>query len=218
MLEEDAHAAKPPHTRRARGRPKVAPDETQRAHIMDVGRSIFLERGFGRATMDEVAARAHVSKQTLYRFFTNKSDLFAAVVETHRHTMLALPGNYDHLGLEDALKAIVRFDINAEQDRERHALLEVVFYESAAHPELRETVFRHGVEKSRRDLADWIQKRMESGQFVAGDAELVAQILMDMIFGAGRPLRPPGELEDPDARRRRLEKCLSLFLYGIMAR
>lgn len=205
-------------TARPRGRPKVTSDAARRAQIVDVGRRLFLERGYGRATMGEVASRAHVSKQTLYRFFPSKAALFAAVVEAHRHAMLALPGPWEDLPLDAALAAIFRVDIDEAADRERHALLAVAFRESPAHPELGEAILRHGVTKSRGDLARWLEDRAAAGELVVDDAEALAQILMDMMFGAARPPPPFGETEPVETRRRRLKLCIAVFLDGTRVR
>ena len=50
------------------------------AELLAVARDLFLERGFAGATMQDVAARAGVSKTSLYREHASKDDLFAAVV------------------------------------------------------------------------------------------------------------------------------------------
>ncbi|RJG05135.1 TetR/AcrR family transcriptional regulator [Noviherbaspirillum cavernae] len=41
---------------------------------------LFVERGFAATRLDDVAARAGVSKGTLYLYFTNKEELFKAVI------------------------------------------------------------------------------------------------------------------------------------------
>ncbi|RJF97826.1 TetR/AcrR family transcriptional regulator [Noviherbaspirillum saxi] len=41
---------------------------------------LFVERGYAATRLDDVAARAGVSKGTLYLYFTNKEELFMAVV------------------------------------------------------------------------------------------------------------------------------------------
>lgn len=218
MLDDDTDGASAVPAKRLRGRPKVVSDAEQRVRIVEVGRGIFLERGFGRTTMDEVAARAHVSKKTLYRFFAKKLELFAAVVEAHRHSMLAFPEGLDQLGIEEALRVVVRFDIDVAEDRERHALLEMAFFGSVVHPELREVILLHGIEKSRLDLAAWLRRRSAAGQLVVDDADLTGGILMDMVFGASRTPPYQGEVEAPEARRRRLEGCITLFLRGALPR
>jgi TetR/AcrR family transcriptional repressor of mexJK operon len=45
-----------------------------------VARAVFLEHGFARTTMDAVAARARISKASLYQAHPSKDALFAAVV------------------------------------------------------------------------------------------------------------------------------------------
>lgn len=58
-----------------RGRPRdPAVDEA----IMEATASLLAEAGFEALTMEQVAARAGVSKASLYRRFTNRSDLLAA--------------------------------------------------------------------------------------------------------------------------------------------
>src|ERR1700739_4507230 len=44
---------------------------------------LFVERGYAATRLDDIATRAGVSKGTLYLYFTNKEDLFKAVVREH---------------------------------------------------------------------------------------------------------------------------------------
>ncbi len=53
----------------------------KRALIIQAGRAVFLARGFGAASMDEIAAKAGVSKMTVYRHFRSKELLFAGVID-----------------------------------------------------------------------------------------------------------------------------------------
>jgi AcrR family transcriptional regulator len=54
-------------------------ERTRRA-IVQAALEVFVQHGYVGATTDEVAARAAVSKQTLYRNFADKQHLFAEVV------------------------------------------------------------------------------------------------------------------------------------------
>jgi AcrR family transcriptional regulator len=51
-----------------------------RDHIVVVAKNVFLELGFERASMDEVAARARTSKRSVYAHFESKEKLFLAVI------------------------------------------------------------------------------------------------------------------------------------------
>jgi AcrR family transcriptional regulator len=47
-----------------------------RQHIADVAMRLFVQRGFDRVTVAEVAAEARVSEKTVFNYFPTKEDLF----------------------------------------------------------------------------------------------------------------------------------------------
>jgi AcrR family transcriptional regulator len=68
-----------------------------REHILWIAKDVFLEMGFERASMDEVASRAATSKRSLYAHFESKEKLFLAVVDLVRGLFLRklkTPGDY----------------------------------------------------------------------------------------------------------------------------
>lgn len=82
--------------------------EELRNHILWVAKSVFLEMGFERASMDVVANRAETSKRSLYAHFESKEKLFLAVVELVRGLFLnrlRMPGDYS----EKPAEALVLF-------------------------------------------------------------------------------------------------------------
>ena len=54
--------------------------ERKRRAIFEAATELFLQHGYREASMDEVAARAAVSKQTVYKQFASKEALFVAIV------------------------------------------------------------------------------------------------------------------------------------------
>ncbi|MGH6834913.1 MAG: TetR/AcrR family transcriptional regulator [Methylocella sp.] len=59
---------------------RVPRGDKRREEIATIAESIFLERGYTETTMQLVAARAGASKETLYRHFGNKEELFAEII------------------------------------------------------------------------------------------------------------------------------------------
>ncbi len=49
----------------------------RRQEILDAARQVFFERGFHQPTVDDVAARAEVSKGTIYLYFASKEEILA---------------------------------------------------------------------------------------------------------------------------------------------
>ena len=56
--------------------------EARPAELMSAALDLFVERGFAATRHDEVAARAGVSKGTLYLYFSSKEELFKAVIRS----------------------------------------------------------------------------------------------------------------------------------------
>ncbi len=54
--------------------------EARPAELLDAALGLFVEKGFAAAHVDEVAARAGVSKGTLFLYFSSKEELFKEVV------------------------------------------------------------------------------------------------------------------------------------------
>lgn len=79
-----------------------------RLRIVDAAYESFWRRGFRRASVDAIAARAGLTKRTVYAYFRSKDDLLAAVLQRYeelaeqrlRHIGDRLPP--DRIGLVDS--------------------------------------------------------------------------------------------------------------------
>jgi AcrR family transcriptional regulator len=70
----------PPNGRNGRPRVRMTGKE-RRQQLLDIGRSLFAERGFEATSIEEIAARAGVSKPVVYEHFGGKEGLYAVVVD-----------------------------------------------------------------------------------------------------------------------------------------
>lgn len=76
---------------RRRGRPPAQHAGLLEERVLQVATALFLERGFGRTTLDLVAQQAQVGKSSLYARYPGKGALFDAVVS---HSIQAM---FDHM-------------------------------------------------------------------------------------------------------------------------
>lgn len=53
--------------------------QLRRRQIMDAAREVFAAKGFGRATMEQIAERAEYKPATLYLYFKNKQELYTSL-------------------------------------------------------------------------------------------------------------------------------------------
>ena len=80
--------------RSGRGRMTAA---ERREQLVDISRRIFAERGFDGTSIEEIAARAGVSKPVVYEHFGGKEGLYAVVVDREVRRLLGM--------MQDSLKA-----------------------------------------------------------------------------------------------------------------
>jgi AcrR family transcriptional regulator len=87
---------------------RTLPKDQRRERIIWAAKSMFLEKGFDAANMDDVAAMAGTTKPTVYAHFATKEALFAAVVELVKGFFLGKlkePSAY----AADPVEAVARF-------------------------------------------------------------------------------------------------------------
>ena len=203
---------------RKRGRPKVSSDEDKRAHIVEVAGRVFVRCGYAGSTTALVASEAGVSKQTLYKLFQSKEELFAAVVGAHRRLMLALPRPAEGIPIAESLERIFMIDMDEDMDEDRAGFLQLVFREAAQFPELIDILQREGMLASRQELADWLNERRAEGRLSLEDPASGARMLMDMVLGGLGP--PEGRAQawaDRAELLAHLRRCIAIFAAGVGA-
>ncbi|MEG1117818.1 MAG: helix-turn-helix domain-containing protein, partial [Janthinobacterium sp.] len=66
------------------GRPRAADMEARMDNLLHTAGCLFLEKGYGKVSLEMIAREAHVAVRTIYVKFGGKSGLFNAVVELRR--------------------------------------------------------------------------------------------------------------------------------------
>ena len=79
---------RPSSTRRTR-RVRMTGKE-RREQLLDIGRILFADKGFEGTSVEEIAARAGVSKPVVYEHFGGKEGLYAVVVDREMRQLLDL--------------------------------------------------------------------------------------------------------------------------------
>jgi AcrR family transcriptional regulator len=75
-----AGPAAPPRARVRRERVRMTGKE-RREQLIDVGRTLFADKGFDAVTIEEIAAKAGVSKPVVYEHFGDKTGLYEVIVD-----------------------------------------------------------------------------------------------------------------------------------------
>ncbi|MCE5290184.1 MAG: TetR/AcrR family transcriptional regulator [Nocardiaceae bacterium] len=62
----------------------------RRKQLIDVGRSLFAERGYDGTSIEEIAQRAQVSKPVVYEHFGGKEGIYAVIVDREMSRLLGM--------------------------------------------------------------------------------------------------------------------------------
>ncbi|WP_404710338.1 TetR/AcrR family transcriptional regulator [Sphingomonas sp. MMS24-J13] len=159
--------------------------QARRRSIVEVARAVFLRDGFAGTTMSAVAAALGGSKETLWRHFTTKEDLFAAVVEAetagYSTEMIGLlDGSH---GLVTTLEAFCRRFIEIVTSPDVIALHRLIVGETGRFPELGRIFFARGPGMVEQRLIRFMAIHMDSGTLRAGDPAEAAQMLISLCLG-----------------------------------
>ncbi|MEV5506879.1 TetR/AcrR family transcriptional regulator [Streptomyces orinoci] len=122
--------------------PKTAPDASRRSErsrraILDAALELVGETGYQRLTIEAIAARAGVGKQTIYRWWPSKAavllDAFAALGEEAAAGETELPDTGD---LEADLKLVLRTTVDELNSPRFDAAYRALAAESIVNPEV----------------------------------------------------------------------------------
>lgn len=198
--------------------------EARPGELLDAALDLFVEKGFAATRAEEVAARAGVSKGTLFLYFQSKEELFKAVITEN------IAGRFTEWNAEfDAFTGssadMLRYAMNMWWERigvtRASGITKLIISEAHNFPEVtafyRSEVIQPGQALIRRIL----QRGVDRGEFTVADMDYaVFSVISSMVFlvmakhsvGAcvpdDRPLDP----------RRYIESQASIILNGLAAR
>lgn len=97
-----------------RGRRVRMTGAERREQLLDIGRALFAEKGFEGTSVEEIAAKAGVSKPVVYEHFGGKEGLYAVVVDREMRQLLdmvtgALTAGHPRELLEQAAFALLDY-------------------------------------------------------------------------------------------------------------
>ena len=121
----------------------------KQAAIVGAAAEVFLSTGYAGASMDEIASRSGVSKQTVYKHFSSKEALFIAVMtqmmgEADTAVHLGLPKVEDRTQLEAYLLDYAVRQLTIVLTPGLMQLRRVVIAEAERFPELAKVLYARG--------------------------------------------------------------------------
>ena len=163
----------------------------KRQSILSAGQQLFLEHGYRGTSMDQVAATASVSKQTVYKHFGEKRELlFAIVTDALDGTATAIGDRIaalpDSTDLDTDLAVLASDYLRAVIKEPVVQLRRLVIGEANRVPELARLYYEHAPLRTLRTLADAFARLHERGALTVPEPSLAAEHFAFLIIG--RPI------------------------------
>ncbi len=155
--------------------------------IREAAIGIFLASGYEGATMEEIAVRAGVSKQTVYKHFSDKQNLFADIVLSTTNDMDALVGLIadrltDTTDLAEDLGKLAESFLNALMQPRVLRLRRLVISSADRFPEIATAWYENGFERALGALSRSFQALAERQLLVVDDPLMAAEHFVGMLF------------------------------------
>jgi AcrR family transcriptional regulator len=177
----------------------------KRAAILGAATEVFLRNGYLGTSMDEIAALAAVSKQTVYKHFADKESLFSEIVVSTVNE-ISDPNHEEVLALSDAIdvEAELRGFAHRQMGRVMQPRLlqlrRLVIGESGRFPELGRLFYQRGAGRTIAALARAFEALAARGELELDDPEMAASqfnwLIMSMpvnqamLLGEDEPATP----------------------------
>ncbi len=207
----------------AQGEPRSV---RKRRAILEAAATLFLADGYRGTSMDEIAALAGVSKQTVYKHFDDKERLFVEIVTTTvdeisdavHEEVLALRDSGD---VEADLRDLARRQLRSVMQPRLLALRRLVIGEAGRFPELGRAFYERGPGRTIEALAAAFDGLVERGALELDDSSLAASHFNWLIMSAPineAMLLGRDEAPSPAAIRRHADGGVRAFLAAYAGR
>jgi AcrR family transcriptional regulator len=176
--------------------------EARPSEIVEAALACFAEKGFAATRLDDIAARAGITRGTLYLYFTSKEELFKEVVRQAVLPILASRERQFARTDQPASEQLQRFLLSIPEalaGSPLPAIPKIIVAEAQNFPELAEFYFNEVLSRARRNLKAVLRRGVKRGEFRKIDIDhvfycvvgpIAASVIWRNIFGRFDPDAP----------------------------
>jgi AcrR family transcriptional regulator len=211
----DTETAKAPC--RKGGRPTRDAADRLTAHVVSCAASLFTHFGYAGTSVEAIAAAAQVGKNTIYRRFATKAELFEAVVDQLMGKVLPPPGEVAaEQDVTDALRRLGISLVEAALNPETTALQRLIIAEAERFPEIAgiciERAYKPAVARARAILTGAFPPTATAGALDFAAQQFVASLAYRPHLYA---LLGRREFSSPDEIAGYVDRALAIFSAGL---
>jgi AcrR family transcriptional regulator len=165
------------------GRPAQARTERIHDRVLAAAGELMLEGGLSAATMEAIAARAGVSKRTLYKYWPSRGAVALEGFMRSAATSSDPPEKPEHGTVAEQLQALVTAAAVLFSRTPAGALMRSLVADAQSQEEIATAIRDQWLRPRRAIAADLVRRGMADGEFRAGlDVELVLDLLFAPVY------------------------------------
>ena len=216
-MKEIRVTGKPKAVKKRPGRPTLEVAALVDERILEEAASVFLEKGFARAKMDEIASRAGITKQTVYARFPSKSALFGALASRFSGIVFR-PEHIAENSKRSPRAFLIQFAIEVTavlRDPKSQCLFAVLAAEARAFPDLASATWVDGPGRLRALLRRFFDGQVALKRMAISNPEFAIEQFLGLLVGPiiGRLLfGRPSYFESEEHAATYIEAAVDLFL------
>jgi AcrR family transcriptional regulator len=123
-----------------KARPSRGRSSQKREEVLAIAAEYFLANGFAGTSINVMAKAASISKESIYRYFRSKEELFEAVIDRqlnmYQKRMSKVEAEYHAVPLAEALERVAETVLEAVNHQRSMQVRQIVFSETPRSPEL----------------------------------------------------------------------------------
>lgn len=138
--------------------------EMKKQEILSNALKLFGEKGYSRATMDDISKEIGLSKASLYQYFTSKEEMLLSVVKnSEMHSLISnLPVTNSKKQGVNSIEEIGFEFLNMYNQPAKINLLKTIICESSNFPELGQLVYKNTIEDAFNKVAKVLESTMSN--------------------------------------------------------
>lgn len=153
--------------------------------ILAAARYLFLKNGYVETTMDAVAAKAGMTKQTIYSYYENKEALFTQIITEFCNRKPTAKGAPlpENAPFSDLLEAVGLSVLDLITTEEVLATTRLVIAEADRYPKLAKMYYESGTQRLVQMLAEFLDKQNRAGKTRIPNTQSAASYFLAMLKG-----------------------------------
>ncbi len=195
---------------------RVERREARRQAILEAAADLFIERGYGATSLNDVVRRSGGSLSTLYEMFGNKAGLFKALIEDKCRAVTETfdDAKIDERGPRDTLRQHARRLFELMMSPGGIAVMRLIVAEGQQFPELAPLFFATGPDAGQARIAQYLAEQDARGALEVDDPKAAAMGFCELVRGEyylRAVCRMPVDLA-PEERDRHVDRAVDLCL------